>query len=107
MEIKESVKKALFESHLQDIEIVCDVFSDLEELKSPLKRLQKISTKLKESAYTTADWTRLGVLAGILWAKLDKIIHSLQATGSGRSEQYLRDIGMKVDKLVNAINRRI
>ena len=108
MTTKETVQEALVRAQWKDVLTVCDVFSDVEILKKPLSKLKAHTEGLlqEDSAFSTADWTRLGVIVGTLWAKLDKIVSALQSgRGGNRSEQYLRDISMKLDRLVNEIRR--
>ena len=89
-----------------------DVLKMLETLKKEGPSLRDKVERLRElvpviiegSAFTTGDWTRFGVVFGLLWTKLDQIITS--AKDSSRSLDRLGEISRKMDSLINAIRSR-
>jgi len=89
-----------------------DVLKMLETLKKEGPSLRDKVERLRElvpviiegSAFTTGDWTRFGVVFGLLWTKLDQIITS--AKDSSRNLDRLGEISRKMDSLINAIRSR-
>ena len=74
-------------------------------LRDKVERLRELVPVIIEgSAFTTGDWTRFGVVFGLLWTKLDQIITS--AKDSSRNLDRLGEISRKMDSLINAIRSR-
>lgn len=69
------VNKLVAESQISDIEKLFTQISDYKSVPE-LVRLKEEFSKLKEEI-TVGDWGRIGVLAGLLWYKLDMIVSNL------------------------------
>ena len=74
--MKHEIDKLLAESQIREIEKVIDQTADVES--SELKELRGQLKKLKEEI-TAGDWGRIGVIAGLLWYKLDTVISTLKS----------------------------
>ena len=74
--MKHEIDKLLAESQIREIEKVINRTADVES--SELKELREQLNKLKEEI-TVGDWGRIGVIAGVLWYKLDTVISTLKS----------------------------
>jgi ABC-type dipeptide/oligopeptide/nickel transport system ATPase subunit len=69
------IDKLLAESQLQDLE---KAFKDSEKYDSQeLLKLKEEFQKMKEDGISGGDWGRIGIMAGMLWYKLDTLISHL------------------------------
>lgn len=69
------IDKLLVESRLQDLEMS---FKEAEKYDSQeLKKLKEEFQKMKEDGISSGDWGRIGVMAGMLWYKLDALLSHL------------------------------
>lgn len=66
---------------------------------SEAKKIRKLITSeiTEDSAMTSADWGRLGLVFGVLWAKLDIVINALNSGNKDRQE-----IARKLSDMSNA-----
>jgi len=66
--------RLLAESKIQDIKNVFKKYSSNDSFE--LKQLRLEFKKLQEEI-TSSDWSKIGMLAGLLWYKLDTIVNHL------------------------------
>lgn len=75
--MRQETLKLIVESQMQDIETTLDKHSDSPEFETLRDEFQKLKEEL-----TTGDWGRIGVMAGMLWYKLDTLINHLSSISS-------------------------
>jgi len=74
----QEVTQLLVESQIEDIE---KALPEVKEKGIDIEELEAEFGKIKEEL-TTGDWGRIGVIAGVLWYKLDTLIKELSTSNS-------------------------
>lgn len=88
----QAVNKIIAESQIEQMQAAMSAIKALEQPSAEFRIIEAELARLNEEL-TGGDWGRIGVLAGLLWYKLDTMIKLL-----GDNNQELKNIGNHLRK---------